>query len=193
MLWPFFGKRRAWPLVLALVALLGLAPAPAQARPGAEESKAFLASLVSQAALALHSEGGVASRELSFRGLLSEGFHMPLIARIALGEHWRKTTDAQRQNYIALFSAFVLKTYGPHLGSFEPANFLVIDAIEKGKVDRLVRTQIAQNNGPPLEAGWRIRMVNGTPKIVDVVVGGVSMTLTQRREFQSIMRRDGID
>ncbi len=182
------------PQLLAIVLLLCALPGLAQAadRPSTEEAKTFMRELVMRASAALSGEGDIASRESAFRALLADGFHMPLIARVAMGRFWKQSSKAEQATFTQLFSEFILKTYGARLGGFDAARFHVVDVIERGNTDRLVRTQIEQDSGPAVKAGWRIRKFGAKLKIIDVSVEGISMTLNQRREFQTVMQRDGI-
>jgi len=44
---------------------------------------------------------------------------------------------------------------------------------------------------PPIRVDWRVRNGEDQLKIIDVVVEGVSMLLTQRDEFASVIQRSG--
>lgn len=163
------------------------------ARLTAEDSMTFMSTLVAEASAALSAgNGSLEQREAAFRKLLQEGFDMPLIARVSLGKYWPRITEAEQAAYVELFGEFVLKSYGPRLASFDSSKFHVTDAVERGKQDMLVNTRIDQPSGPPIEASWRVRDVDGKPRIVDIVVEGVSMALNQRHEFVSVVSRSGM-
>ena len=56
----------------------------------------------------------------------------------------------------------------------------------------IVQSQIAQNGGaPPVKVDWRVSSGAAGEKITDVVVEGVSMALTERQQFASIIQRGG--
>lgn len=56
-----------------------------------------------------------------------------------------------------------------------------------------VQTKIVQPDGTSVELGLRVRGAEEQMKIIDVVVGGVSVELTERREFASVVQQTGID
>ena len=58
---------------------------------------------------------------------------------------------------------------------------------------KTVYTRIDRPSGPAILAGWRVREIAGAPKIIDVVIEGISMTIAQRHEFASVTRRGGIE
>ncbi|MDA1097777.1 MAG: ABC transporter substrate-binding protein [Proteobacteria bacterium] len=158
-----------------------------------EGSSAFIADLAGRAIDILQSSGkNLEQREAQFHTLLSNGFDMPFIARFALGKHWRKATPQQRADYQALFEEFILKTYSRRMGGYAGETFAVSDARPAGKKDVMVKTHINQPGGPPINADWRVRPRNGQYKIIDIMVEGVSMAVTQRSEFNAVVGQQGI-
>jgi len=188
-------RRRFFSVCVMAASLLVLTPGSHGAeRPTAERAQAFMTELVGSASAALTAPGQtLKQREEAFRELLRRGFDMPFIARISLGRNWKAIDAADQKIFIELFGEFVLKTYAPRLGSFDPKLFHVESAEDKGRVDTLVNTRIDQaGGGGAIRAGWRLRLVNGEPRIVDIIVEGISMTLNQRSEFASVVSRDGV-
>ncbi len=167
-----------------------LADVSAQMVKGAS---AFITDLADRAIVILQSNGdNLENREAQFRVLLSAGFDMPFIGRFVLGKHWRKATPQERADYQALFTEFILKTYSRRMGGYAGQTFAVADARPAGKKDVMVKTRIVQPNGPPINADWRVRPQNGQYKIIDIMVEGVSMAVTQRSEFNAVVRQRGI-
>ncbi|MBT3535382.1 MAG: ABC transporter substrate-binding protein [Rhodospirillaceae bacterium] len=134
----------------------------------------------------------IEAREAQFRDLLSNGFDMPFIARFVLGKHWRKATPQQRADYQALFTEFILQSYSRRMGGYSGESFSVAGARAAGKKDVLVRTKIVRPGGPPIKADWRVRPKDGQYRIIDIMVEGVSMAVTQRSEFNAVVRRGGM-
>jgi phospholipid transport system substrate-binding protein len=54
----------------------------------------------------------------------------------------------------------------------------------------LVSTKIAQSDGEPISAVWRVRNNDGQYKILDIVVEGVSMAITLRHEYGTVPHND---
>ena len=133
-------------------------------------------------------------REAEFASILREGFDLNLIARFVLGKYWRQASDEQRDDYVRAFSDFVIITYARRLGGFSGQSFAITGSKHSGeKKDVLVGTKIERPGAPPIQAAWRVRAIDGKARIIDVVVEGVSMAVTQRQEFAAVARRSGID
>ncbi len=168
--------------------------ASAMEAPSEADAQQFIIDLAQKAGATLQSKGGsVEQRETAVHALLREGFALEFIARISLGKYWRRIKPGERARYTELFSQFLIRTYGARLAGFSPELFHVDGAASRGKQDMLVKTRLEQPQGPALQASWRIRLFDGKPKIVDVVVEGVSMALNQRQEFSAVIQRSGME
>ncbi len=178
-------------LVLFLALSVVLAPA-AQATPP-EGAKSHIETLGQQAISTLQrADIGLAEREALFAGVLEQGFALQLIGRFVLGKYWRTATPEQKADYQRLFTRFVIKTYAARIGGFSGTTFKVTKTVPVGEEDVLVTTQIDRPSGAPLVAGWRVRLIEGQHKIIDVMVEGISMAATQRQEFSSVVKSRGL-
>ena len=133
-------------------------------------------------------------REDLFRGLLARDLDIPMIGRFVLGRHWRSATEDQRQAYLEAFTGFIVATYAKRLGGIRVDRFEVVGAKFLGPRDILVRSHVANGGKKQIRADWRVRERESTFRILDLSVEGISMAMTMRQEFQSVLRRkEGID
>ena len=173
-------------LVLATTFSIGAVAQKAQA-----DTEEFIASLGDRAlqVLVVDSQSET-ERENAFRELLSEGFDLRLIGRYALGRYWRRATAEQRSEYAKLFEDFIVETYVARLGEYSGETLTVVSSRPDDQ-DTIVTSEIVREGRQPIRVDWRVRRGEGEPKIIDVVVEGVSMLLTQRDEFASVIQRSG--
>jgi len=154
----------------------------------------FIEEMGQQALGALNGDGGtLEQREEQVRALLRDGLALELLGRFVLGKAWRKASPGERAEYQRLFGEYLTHTYARRIASYKGETFTITDTKPIAETDAIVLTAIARPNGPPLNAGWRVRNIEGSHKIVDVVVEGVSMAVTQRQEFASITAKDGVE
>ncbi len=132
------------------------------------------------------------ARAARFRGLVRQGFDLAFIGRFALGRHWRQATAAQRAEYSRLFGDYLLKTYTARFGGYAGQTMAVVSERPAGTKDVVVSTLINHPYGPPIAADWRVRTTGGRYRIIDLVVEGVSMVVTQRSEFAAVIQRHGL-
>lgn len=174
-------------LALAPLAFVG----PAQSQTSASQ---FISVLGQQAIGTLQStSGSLEQRERQFRHILAQNFDVAFIGRFVLGQHWRRATPQQQGDYLALFEDFLVLTYSRRLGGYAGERLSIVGERAANERDTVVRTRINRPAGPPIDADWRVRLIEGHFKIIDVEVAGVSMALTQRSEFASVVSRNGIN
>ncbi len=126
--------------------------------------------------------------------LIGNNFAFSEIASFVLGAELRNADNAVRAEYIKLFEDYVTLINVSRIEEFLGAKITVGEAKPVGKSDVLVASTVQEaKQNKPVPIDWRIRLVKGSPKIMDVLIGGVSMVQTQRDEFQSILGRDGLN
>ena len=181
---------RLRPFLLALV-LAAAFSINAVAQQAQADTEKFIASLGDRALQVLVVDSqSEAEREDAFRGLLSEGFDLRLISRYALGRYWRRATKEQRAEYAKLFEDFIVETYVARLSEYSGETLKVVGSRPDDQ-DTIVHSEIVRDGRPPIRVDWRVRNGDEQLKIIDVVVEGVSMLLTQRDEFASVIQRSG--
>lgn len=189
------GITRRAALSLALVSALLVATAQPSRATNPDAAAGLIQALGDRALSTLQQNGmSLTEREAAFGAILREGFDLNLIARFVLGKYWRQASADQRDDYVRAFSDYVILTYARRLGGFQGQSFAITGTKVSGeKKDVLVGTRIDRPHAEPIQAAWRVREIDGQPRIIDVVVEGVSMAVTQRQEFASITRRNGIE
>lgn len=168
--------------------------ATVESKAAAGDPGNFIEQLASQAIKVLSSSNGsLREREEKFRNMLRDDFAMDQIGQFVVGVYWRRMTQEQRDTYMKLFGEWVLKTYSVRLGGYSGEQFRVLKTTPAGRRDVLVKTRIVKHGGNGFNATWRVRESGGRYKIIDIYVEGVSMAITQRSEFESILQRHGVD
>ncbi|MBX2834190.1 MAG: ABC transporter substrate-binding protein [Micavibrio sp.] len=130
-------------------------------------------------------------RKDKFKALLQRNFDMGTIGRFALGRYWKSANTAQQKEYLHLFEQMVLNVYARRFDEYKGQDLLVTGSRPEGKRDILVNSVIKQPSGPDVKVDWRLREKNGRNKVIDIIVEGVSMTMTQRADFASVIQRGG--
>ncbi|MCK5285497.1 MAG: ABC transporter substrate-binding protein [Alphaproteobacteria bacterium] len=128
-----------------------------------------------------------------FQKLLNNTFDMKTIARFSLGRYWRTSTKQEQQEYLALFKDMIINIYSERFGEYSGQNLEVRSARTEGKSDTIVTTYIVPKKGVEIQVDWRVRYKDGRYKVIDVIVEGISMAVTQRSDFASVIQRGGGD
>lgn len=179
--------------LLVLVASLGLAAATGRAAANTEAATTFVSDLLSKALQSLADKSLTdEQREKQFRTMLDTKFDMPRISRFVLGRYWTTASEQERQNFQKLFEDYVVRAYSARFSQYSGEQVKVTGARPESETVTLVTSQIIRPNGaPPAKIDWRVRKQDNDLKIVDIDVEGVSMLVTQREEFGSVIQRSG--
>ena len=180
--------RRSLIILSLLIGSTSLAAAP---NAVAADANVFMSELWSRAVEVLDKKAPLTERLTRFRQLFQADFDGPGIARFVLGRYWRTASEQEQQEYMKLFEDYVIFVYGTRLSHFNGETFKVRGSRtdESGTV---VSTDIISPSGePPIKVDWRLVADRGAFKINDVIIEGISMMVTQRSEFASIIQRHG--
>ncbi len=126
-----------------------------------------------------------------FRDLFHRGFDIPSLARFALGRYWSVATPPQQQEYLRQFDEMVVRSYAAHFESYGGGSFRITANRSDADRDVFVTTVVTPNEGPPVNVEWRVRQRDGRFGIIDVVIEGVSMSVSERQEFSSVIQAKG--
>lgn len=185
-----YSRCRNLAVVVAILVFAAFLPASAQA---GEEAGEFVKELGDSAIRLLTSNGlADAERETRFRALFRTKFDVERIGRFTLGKHVRRADEKQLAEFLRLFEDFIVVTYASRFSEYSGESFEIRSIRAEPGRDTLVLTEIMRpTGGPPYRVDWQVREREGILKIIDVKVEGVSMSVTQRAEFSSVIQRQG--
>lgn len=176
----------------AIAAGLGLMPIPVAI---AQTEQRTAADFIRRAGRELASLAGSATDSATERQRLGDFIDriadVDGVARFCLGRFWVLATDAQRQRYLAVFHRVLLRNVITWVGTYQAGSTHV--AIGKpvalgGHID--VPTVVQRPGEPPAHITWVVTASPRQPKIVDLVVEGISMRLTERNDYASYIEHN---
>ena len=127
-----------------------------------------------------------------FKQILSDSFDLKTIGRFVIGRNWNLATPEQQDEYMRLFQDLVVRTYGNRLSLYAGEGFVVNSEHAESEQDIVVNSQITHPDGSaPTKIDWRVRNRNGKFGVIDVVVEGVSLSVTQRQEYAAVLQNNG--
>ena len=155
------------------------------------DAVAFMNKLWDRAVEVLNKKADPALRQERFRQLFHSDFDSPGIARFVLGRYWRDASEEEQRDFVRLFEEYVVFVYTARLSNFGGQDFKVRGSRSDGDGVMVSTDVFSPGGSSPLKIDWRLVSDNGTYKINDVIVEGVSMLVTQRSEFASVVQRNG--
>ena len=135
-----------------------------------------------------------AGRREMLRKTLFDVYHLPVMARIAVGAHWRGLSLPQQSTLVTHFSDLTLATYANRFNGWSGEKFEIrgVEPVRDKTV--LVKTAIVRPNDKPVEINYLMRQFEAGWKVIDVFLKeSYSELATKRSEYSSILRREGFD
>jgi phospholipid transport system substrate-binding protein len=179
---------RRWLALLALIATAGMLTAPPRAA-AQSDPVGFINTLGVQAIQVLGPSVPPAARIQRFRELFGADFDLPGIGRFVLGRYWRVATPEQQQQFLGLLREYLAQAYAGRLAQYAGEKFQALNGQPQGD-ETVVSSQITRNDGTKINVQWHL-VNNGGWKITDAYVAGVSMAVTERDEFASVIQQGG--
>ncbi len=179
---------RRWFAALPLALSLMLFAAPPRALAQAD-AVGFINQLGVQAIQVLGPSVPPPARLQRFRELFASDFDLPGIGRFVLGRYWRVATPEQQQQFLGLLREYLAQAYAGRLAEYAGERFQALNAQQQGE-ETIVTSQIIRNDGGKINVQWHL-INSGGWKITDAYVAGVSMAVTERDEFASVIQQGG--
>ena len=178
--------RRFLSLLAASATLAAAAPAWAQGG----NATAFIQDLGGRIVAVVNGPGDVQQKRAQIQPLVESAVDVGGIARFCLGRFVRSATPQQLAEYTRLFHYVLLNSITGKLGQYRGVSFSMTSTQQRdGEV--LVGSIINRPNQQPANVQWVVGSVGGQMKIVDVVIEGTSLRLTQRSDYSAYMSRNG--
>ena len=116
---------------------------------------------------------------------------MAAISEFVLGRYWRSTNEAQRVEFQKLFADFIVRSYSKRFSDYLGKGVEVTGSNTEDDGTILVHSKIDMPSSKDIRLDWRLRPKGGNFVIVDIIIEDVSMGVTQRSEFASIIQDHG--
>jgi phospholipid transport system substrate-binding protein len=171
------------------------APAAAPAASQTEAASEFARQMLSDATAALTKEGADEdARIAAFQEVLKKSLALDTVGRFMLGESRKKMSPEQIARYDAAFPQYITRQYAEQFKDLVGRPMEVTEARPLGAKDAIVRARIKRKDGSTIPVDWRVRKLNdGSQKMIDIIVSGVSIMLVKREEFSAFIAKNGID
>ena len=136
---------------------------------------------------------GQSGRYARLAPVVDRVFDVPAMTRLAIGSSWASLPPAQQQQLIEAFRHYIAATYADRFDSYSGEQ-LQVTGEQPYNADIIVHTKIVKSNGETTTLNYLMRQNQGSWRISDVYLDGtISQLAVQRSEFNSILRREGVD
>ena len=186
--------RRSLITSLAVAAPLGafLAIAPVARADDLSAARGMIQTTGNAMISIINSSASAAQKQAAFQQLVYANVDVDGVARFVLGRFWRVATPAQQQEYMQTFRQLLVYAVTGQTSTFQGASFTIGEATEQ-PAGIVVSTTVNVPGKPPATVQWVVAMMNGQPKIIDILAEGTSLRLTERNDYAGVISQHGGD
>jgi phospholipid transport system substrate-binding protein len=155
-----------------------------------DAARAFIQQSGQQLVSIVNSSASQAQKADELRDLVNRIVAVDQVGDYVLGRYLNALTPQQHQKFQTLFHQLLSYNITYQIKAYQGLSFTVNGAAQQGN-DMVVDTTITSPGKQPADVGWAVDEVNGSPKIVDVIVAGTSLRITTRNDYSGVITDHG--
>jgi phospholipid transport system substrate-binding protein len=121
-------------------------------------------------------------------------FNFTSMTALAMGQNWSKASPEQKRRLTEEFKTLLVRTYASALAAYRDQKFdfrpLRMRATD---TDVTVQVRVIQSGAQPVSIDYGMEKTAHGWKVYDVTVGGVSLVVNYRTEFNNQVREAGVE
>ena len=129
----------------------------------------------------------VGKRRQAIRSVAAPVFDWREMTSRTLGQHWQARSEAERTEFVQIFSDLVNRAYITQLERYSGEAIRYISERIEGDLGG-VSTRFVTKQGREIPVDYRVISRDGRWRIYDVVVQGVSLVSNYRSQFDKVIR-----
>ena len=123
--------------------------------------------------------------------VINERFDFRAMSQRTLATNWKKTTDEEKQQFVALFSQLIENSY---VGKIEAYTNEKVDYPgEKIKGRKAVVETLIITSSADVPVNYKVYQKGDQWLVYDVIIEGVSLISNYRSSYQEIVKKEGFD
>lgn len=183
--------------VFIIFAIFAMAtPSFAAEKPSKEEVRTFVETLSNEVIEVLKAnEDNLVNRQKGFEEIFRKAGDVPKIARFVAGKAWKLSEDKDlKKDYVETYRQYMAFTYASRITEYHDQQVKVGRIADIGRNGFLVYTKLIDPNmANDMQIIWQLSYKDNALKIMDLRVENISMSLTQRQEFNGYLEKNWHD
>ncbi|PCJ46424.1 MAG: hypothetical protein COA74_13645 [Gammaproteobacteria bacterium] len=131
-------------------------------------------------------------QKIELQSVINLDVDFEAVSRRVVVKPWKKSSADQKLQFKKLFSNIVVNTYFSLLENYSDEEVVYVKEQLKGKKYAIVDTQILSDN-KKVPVRYRMIKAGDTWKIYDFVPEGISLVSSYKKNYASILKKQGMD
>ena len=136
----------------------------------------------------LSTEDSKDAKTIAFEERVLKAIDTQAIAKTVLAQFWKTATPKEKDEFIQAFKDMAVKMTSDKFNLYTGQKMqFFAERPAQGKNQVFVDSSI-ETDDKPIQVVWRVREKDGQYKIIDIIIEGVSMTLSYRNEYTTFLQ-----
>ena len=141
----------------------------------------------------LKKEGRVKDRRAAVRKIANDIFDFSETARRSLGRHWQGRTQAERDEFVQLFTDLLERSYISKIETYGGEKIQYNGDTVEGEQAKVQTKLVTKGSGGEIPIEYRMHKVGDRWLVYDVVIEGVSLVANYRTQFNKIIQTSSFE
>jgi phospholipid transport system substrate-binding protein len=130
-------------------------------------------------------------RRSQMSAVINKRFDFRAMSQRTLATNWKKTTDEEKQQFVALFSQLIENSYVGRIEAY--TNEKVEYPGEKVKGRKAVVETLIITSSADVPVNYKVYQKGDQWLVYDVIIEGVSLISNYRSSYKEIVKKEGFD
>lgn len=132
-----------------------------------------------------------AQRRAELEAIARDRFDFQTMSRLVLAANWKKLSKAQQDEFVDEFTRFLANDYGGRIERYEQEEVEITGERPEARGDYTIKTKIVGGENDGALVDYRMRQRDGSWRIIDVVIEGISLVANYRDQFREVAGHGG--
>lgn len=178
------------PLLLVLTLAPPVRAADTNIDPSVRQVEAFYSALLDT--MKQGSQLGLQGRVRQLTPAIRDTFDLTGMTQLSVGPSWQNLSEMDRKSITDAFERMTVANYAKNFASFSGEKFTVDPMVKMRNDDKIVSSNLTTASHSVVPFNYRLHMIEGKWKIVDIYLNGyVSQLALRRADFASTVASSG--
>jgi phospholipid transport system substrate-binding protein len=175
--------------LLAAIALLFASPALADAPA---DARVAMQGTIDEVLRVLRVPGSDEStRRAQIEAIARTRFDFTTMSKLVLKRDWKRFTPPEQNDFVAEFTEYLSASYGTRIARYANEDVVTLGARAEVNNDVTVQTAIKGGEFDGATIDYRMRLLAGKWRVIDVVIEGISLVSNFRSQFADVIAQGG--
>ena len=135
----------------------------------------------------------VQQRYARLRPSVEKSFHLPLMVRIAISNHWKDSTTSERRQLVNAFRRMSISILATLFDGYSGETFKLVEEKPGPQNTTLVVTKLVKSDQSTVEISYVTIQFKNEWRIIDIILDrGISELMVRRSEYRLILKNRGV-